>query len=124
MIASDILTIPSQGQTLYGKRVSSLIGDDMKVYEDGTVTGTFKYVTGYTQFNASDPEEQEGYFFPFKLTKTGEKMTFKKNGEETKKDIAWEENNVFRVTKTDTFEVLVDGDSIVTFNFAKATFQE
>lgn len=96
----------------------------MKVCEDGTVTGTFKHVTGYTQFNASDPEEQEGYFFPFKLTKTGEKMTFKKNGEETKKDIAWEANNVFRVTKTDTFEVLVDGDSIVTFNFAKATFQE
>ena len=51
-------------------------------------------------------------------------MTFKKNGEETKKDIAWEANNVFRVTQTDTFEVLVDGDSIVTFNFEKATFQE
>lgn len=124
MIASDILTIPSQGQTLYGKRISSLIGDDVKVYEDGTVTGTFKHVTGYTQFNESNPEEQEGYFFPFRLAQTGTKMTFKKNGTETKKDIAWEADNVFRITKTDTFEVIVDDASVVTFNFEKATFQE
>ena len=51
-------------------------------------------------------------------------MTFKKNGAETKKDIAWEADNVFRITKTDTFEVIVDGASVVTFNFEKATFQE
>ncbi|BCZ26365.1 hypothetical protein EUBC25_04520 [Claveliimonas bilis] len=51
-------------------------------------------------------------------------MTFKKNNLETKKDINWEADNVFRVTKDDTFEVLVDGSSVVTFNFKKATFQE
>lgn len=124
MIGSDLLTIPSQGSTLYGKRVSSLIGDDVKVLQDGTVTGTFKHVTGYTGFNSEVPIEQEGYYFPFKLTKTGTTMTFKKNGAETKKDIPWEADNVFRVTKTDTFEVLVDGTSVVTFNFAQATFQE
>lgn len=122
MIASDILTIPSQGQTLYGKRVSSLIGDDVKVLEDGTVTGTFKHVTGYTGFNGEDPEEQEGYFFPFKLTKTGTTMSFKKNGVPGKTDIPWEAENVFRVTKDDTFEVLVDGTSVVTFNFASVSF--
>ena len=60
MIASDILTIPSQGQTLYGKRVSSLVGDDIKVFEDGTVIGTLKHVTGYTGFS-SIQEEQKGY---------------------------------------------------------------
>ena len=62
MMASDVLTIPSQGQTLYGKRVSSLVKDDVKVYENGTVTGTFKHVTGYTGFNEADPEEQERRF--------------------------------------------------------------
>lgn len=124
MIASDILTIPSQGQTLYGKRVSSLIEDGMKVYEDGTVSGTFKHVTGYTGFNSEDPSEQEGYYFPFRLTKTGTTMTFKKNGEPGKTDITWEADNVFRVTASDTFEVLVDGSPVVTFNFSKATFQE
>ena len=123
MIASDILTIPSQGQTLYGKRVSSLVGDDIKVFEDGTVIGTLKHVTGYTGFS-SIQEEQKGYFFPFRLSQAGTTMTFKKNGEETKKDIAWEADNVFRVTASDTFEVLVDGSPVVTFNFSKATFQE
>lgn len=124
MIASDILTIPSQGQTLYGKRVSSLIGDDVKVYEDGTVTGTFKHVTGYTGFNGEDPEEQEGYYFPFKLTKTGTTMSFEKNGEPGKTNIPWEADNVFRVTASDTFTVSVDDEEVITFNFAKATFEE
>ncbi|OUQ69782.1 hypothetical protein B5E53_02265 [Eubacterium sp. An11] len=118
------MTIPSQGQTLYGKRISSLIGSDVKVYEDGTVTGTLKHVTGYTGFNESVPEEQEGYFFPFKLTKSGTNITFKKNGSETKQSIPWEADNVFRVTKGDTFEVLVDEESVVTFNFAQATFEK
>ena len=124
MIASDILTIPSQGQTLYGKRVSSLVKDDVKVHENGTVTGTFKRVTGYTGFNEADPEEQEGYFFPFRLAKTGTTMSFEKNRVPTKTDIPWEADNVFRVTKSDTFTVIVDEDEIVTFNFAKATFEE
>ena len=92
--------------------------------EDGTVLGTLKHVTGYTQFNESNPEEQEGYFFPFKLTQTGTTMTFKKNGVATKTDIAWEAMNVFRVTSTDTFEVIVDDESVITFKFDEATFQE
>ncbi len=123
MIGSDLITIPSQGSTLYGKRVSSLIGSDVKVFEDGSVEGTLKYVTGYTQFSGQ-PDEQEGYYFPFRLVKSGTKMTFKKNGQETKKDIAWEADNVFRVTASDTFEVLVDDEHVVTFSFARATFGE
>ena len=85
--------------------------------------GTLKYVTGYTQFSGQ-PDEQEGYYFPFRLVKSGTKMTFKKNGQETKKDIAWEADNVFRVTASDTFEVLVDDEHVVTFSFARATFGE
>ena len=50
-------------------------------------------------------------------------MTFKKNGSETKKDINWEADNVFRVTKDDTFEVLVDDSSVVKFSFTGATFE-
>ena len=81
-------------------------------------------MTGYTGFNESDSEEQEGYYFPFRLTQTGTTMTFKKNGVATKEDITWEADNVFRVTASDTFEVLVDGSPVVTFSFFKATFQE
>ena len=122
MISPDIMTIPAAGQDLYGKTAGEM-ASDLFVSADGTVTGTFHYVTGYTGFNSTKASEQEGYFFPFTLTQTGEKMTFKKNGKATKTDIAWEANNVFRVTAGDTFTVLVDGTEVVTFNFAKATFE-
>ena len=90
--------------------------------DDGSVLGSFKKVSGYTGFS-DNPGEQSGYYFPFKLEKTGEKMTFKKNGVTVKDEIGWEEDNVFRVTSTDTFEVIVDGTSVVTFNFKKAQFE-
>lgn len=121
-IVSPDVEIPAAGQDLYGKTVGDMVEDGMKVLSDGTVEGTFKYVTDYTGFNADAPEEQEGYFFPFTLTKSGTTMTFKKNGVTTKEDIPWEANNVFRVKSTDTFEVLVDDLSVITFNFSESTF--
>lgn len=123
MIGSDVLTLFPQGQTLLGKRVSSLVGSDLKVLKDGSVTGTIKKVTEYTQFS-SKPEEQIGYYFPFKLTQTGTKMTIKKNGVagEGKENMTFDPDIILRVTKTDTFTIEVDGSPVVTFNFQKATF--
>ena len=123
MISPDIMTIPAAGQDIYGKTVGEMIGSDVKVSADGKVTGTFHYVTGYTGFNADVPAEQEGYFFPFTLTAPGEKMTFIKNGSPVKADIAWEADNVFRVTASDKFTVKVDGSEVITFNFSKAIFE-
>lgn len=77
MIGSDTLSLFPGSQTLLGKQVSELVGDDLMVKADGSVVGTFHHVTGYTEFS-SEPDEQEGYYFPFHLTKTGSKMTFKK----------------------------------------------
>lgn len=122
MIGSDTLTFFPGSQTLLGKQVSELVGDDLTVKADGSVTGTFHHVTGYTEFS-SEPDEQEGYHFPFHLTKTGTKMTFKKNGSPTKQGITFDPDIIFRVTKDDTFEVLVDDSSVVKFNFAGATFE-
>ena len=123
MIGSDTLTLFPSSQTLLGKQVSELVGDDLMVKADGSVTGTFHYVTGYSEFS-SLPGEDSGYYFPFHLTKTGTKMTFKKNGSPTKQDIAFDPDIIFRVTKNDTFEVLIDEQSIVTFNFTEATFED
>lgn len=106
-----------------GKQVSELVGEDLMVKSDGSVTGTFHYVTGYSEFS-SLPGEDSGYYFPFHLIKSGTKMTFKKNGSPTKQDIAFDPDIIFRVTKNDTFEVLIDEKSIVTFNFTKATFED
>ena len=47
------MTLYSGGQSLLGKRVSSLVGNDLKVLADGSVVGTIKKVTGYTQFQAT-----------------------------------------------------------------------
>ena len=121
MISPDIMTIPAASQDLYGKTAGEL-ASDLFVNEDGQVTGTFHHVTGYTGFNSAVPEEQEGYYFPFTLAKTGTTMAFRKNGEDSKVGISWEANNVFRVTASDTFEVIVDGESVVTFSFAGAVF--
>lgn len=122
MIGSDTLTLFPSSQTLLGKQVSDLVGDDLKVYETGAVTGTFHYVSDYTEFS-SVTEEQSGYYFPFHLTKTGTKMTFKKNGEPTKQNINFDPDIIFRVSQGDTFEVLVDDASVVKFTFAGATFE-
>lgn len=122
MIGSDTLTLFPSSQTLLGKQVSELVGDDLVVKADGSVVGTFHHVTGYTEFS-SEPDEQEGYYFPFHLTKTGSKMTFKKNSSPTKQGIEFDPDIIFRVTKGDTFEVLVDDRSVVKFNFAGATFE-
>ena len=115
------MTIPAAGQDLYGKTAGEM-GTNIQVDENGNVTGTFNYVTGYTGFNSSKKAEQEGYYFPFTLTQAGEKMSFVKNGSPGKTDIDWEADNVFRVTAGDTFEVIVDGSSVVTFDFSMATF--
>ena len=122
MIGSDTLTLFPASQTLLGKQVSDMVGDNLIVLNDGSVQGNFHYVTGYKEFS-SDTSEQSGYYFPFHLTKTGTNMTFKKNGVPTKEGIAFDPDIVFRVSRGDTFEVIVDEESVVTFNFAGAVFE-
>ena len=50
-------------------------------------------------------------------------MTFKKNGVVSKESIPFEADNVFRVTGSDTFTVLVDDEEVITFSFSGATFE-
>lgn len=118
------MTLFPAGQDLLGKQVSELVGEDLCVYEDGTVRGTLKAVTGYTGFSSKEGE-QNGHYFPFKLTKTGTKMALKKNGTaaEGKENMAFDPEIVLRISqKTDEWTVEVDGEEVITFNFEKATF--
>ena len=50
--------MPAAGQDFYGKTAGEMITDAW-VGEDGTVTGTFHYVTGYTGFTEAVPAEQD-----------------------------------------------------------------
>lgn len=123
MISSDI-SIPAASQNLYGKTVGEMVTEDTEVLASGRVSGTFHYVTGYIGFNGDNVEEQEGYFFPFSIERSGETMTFKKNGVPVKEDIPWEADNVFRISKDDTFTVAVDGVDRITFDFSECVFEE
>ena len=123
-ILSTLASIPEQGDSWLGKNISELVSEDTKILSDGSVKGTLKHVTGFTEFNSTVEEEQEGYYIPFTLKTTGEKMTFKKNGVVTKEDIPFDSQIIFRTTPTDKWEVLVDGNSYITLNFNMCAFEE
>ena len=48
-------------ETKYGKKVSDL-QDDVVINTNRKIDGTLHYVTGYTEFNSSEPTEQEGNY--------------------------------------------------------------
>lgn len=118
------MTLFPAGQDLLGKKASDLVGEDLCVYEDGTVEGTLKAVTGYTGFS-SKKEEQSGHYFSFKLTKTGKKMSLKKNGvaAEGKENMTFDPEIILRVSKEDTWKIEVDESEVITFNFEKAVLE-
>lgn len=60
-----------EGDTdLYGKQAQEL--GKYKIAKSGAVTGTGLYVSGYTGFNGTDANEQEGFYFPISFTKSQE----------------------------------------------------
>ena len=120
-VAKITVKVPEPTTQFLGKSVSDLVTD--LAIDDGAVTGNFAKIEGFTDFS-SIPDEQNGYYFPFELEGTGTLMTFKKNGVVTKEDIPFDSQCLFRVAKTDTFEVIVDEVSVVTFTFSGATFAE
>lgn len=119
MIEASVLTVPYGTKPILGKATKDLIGIDAGVEKDGSVIGTIKYVKGYKEFS-SVTAEQSGNYFPVHLTKTGRTVEIKKNGEEGK-SVPFDPDCVLRVSATDKFEILVDGESVVTLNFKKAT---
>ena len=64
---SLIVNPEAGGTTLFGKKVSTL-QTGISV-DSGKITGTLKYVTGYTGFSG-DPEEQNGNYLALKMTAT------------------------------------------------------
>lgn len=112
------------------KKGSDLISADTRILDDGSVVGTLKNVTGFTEFSSAT-EQQSGHFFPFTLDENkintvdaeGKKMTFKKNGQERKKDINFDKDIIFKTEKDDVWEVIVGEKSVLTLNFAHAKFE-
>ena len=122
-INKNILSVAKTTDVILGKSVSDMIGNDVKVMEDGSVTGTLKYVDNFVEFNSTKVSEQSGHYFPVKLTQTGTKMTIKTNGtaKANKTNMDFDPELLLRVSNNDTtFTIEVDGAEVVTFNFKDA----
>ena len=122
-------SILGQNETTYGKKVSELIGNDVKILADGSVVGTFNYVSGYTKFS-SKKEEQDGYFFPIKLDEKykGKTVTAKRTsgsgGEEktSSDDLFW----TLKLTdgKDTVYSFKADNEPIFTLSFANIKYNQ
>lgn len=61
-----VATAPTSTDVLRGKNVTDFV-DNLHITPGGKVNGTFKFVTGFTEFNNQVVEEQKGYYVPFKV---------------------------------------------------------
>lgn len=112
----DII-LPAPEEMIAGEKVSKF-GENIEVSASGLVTGTL-YDTTFDAFS-SLPAEKKGHYFVFKLPVQDdvETMSFYKNGEESKKDIAFDPEVAFRITSNDVnFKVVLDNGQSYTFYF-------
>lgn len=126
-IDESIMSIPDQSVKFLDKPISEMVSKDTYVGANGSVYGTLKYITGFDAFNSTNVTEQSGYYFPFNLAKSGTKMTFKKNGVVTKRDIDYDPEILFRLTGPNTiWEVYLDDETTpaVKLNFRTAIFEK
>ena len=120
--------VPEAETDWLGKKTTELV-ENLQIFMDGNVAhvfGTAHYVTGFTEFNATVPEEQEGWYFPVKRDQSGAStMTSTVNGEVTKKEIAYDPQVLFRVTDNETaFGITTDTGKWIVFDFDGLVLEE
>lgn len=107
-----------------------MIGSDVRVLSDGSVVGTLKYVEGYKPYWPDNEPMQSGNFFPLTLGSnysSGKKLEITKNGGKPKviefNGKPFDPDIVLRVEQSDSFEIKVDDEPVVTLTFTNATLQ-
>ena len=99
-----------------------MISEDTYVATEGSVFGTLKMVNDFTDFS-SNPDEQDGYYFPINLAQTGTTMSLIKNGVPAKEDIAFDPEILLKIAdKNAVWTIEVDDAEVVKLNFKNATF--
>lgn len=113
--------------TKYGKTVDELV-KDANILEDGSVIGTFLYVTNFEKFSPGDEELCKGHFFPLQLGKeyegkpiTVQRISGKDGKAKTSEDTDW----ILKLTdEADTvYSIKADGVDELVLNFALATLK-
>ena len=99
-----------------------MISEDTYVAEDGSVYGTLKTINSFTDFS-SNPDEQNGYYFPLTLTQSGTTMSLIKNGVPSKEDIAFDPEILLKIADQNAvWTIEVDDAEVVKLNFKNTTF--
>lgn len=97
----------------------------MVIYEDGSVTGTLKYVEGFTEFSGV-ADEQKGNYIAIDLGNAYKGKTIKvkssgKEGQKESQDLWW----ILRVANNDkTFTFSADNLPDLTLSFKGATLKQ
>ena len=101
----------------YGKAVSDL-QENVAIGSDGAITGTLKYVTGYTEFS-SEAEEQEGNYLAITLKAEPHDVITTSVGERGPVDVTGDGYLVLRLSDTsEPLEVTVThGTDSATMSF-------
>lgn len=99
-----------------------MISEDTYVAEDGSVYGTLKTINDFTDFS-SNPDEQDGYYFPLTLTQSGTTMSLIKDGIPSKEDIPFDPEILLKIAGKDAvWTIEVDDAEVVKLKFKNATF--
>lgn len=119
------MSVCDKPESLYGKQLSDLVGEDVKILSGGVVTGGIKYVEDYS--NAFSGDEAKGHFFPVHLSDTykGQKIKVKReSGEGGTEKAVQDQDWVLRLTDGEgtvySFKTEQD-EPIMTLSFHKAT---
>ncbi len=115
--------VPTELKNGYGKSVSDLIADNVKISADGSVTGNIKKVTDYTGFSGVKAE-QSGHYLPVVLDSrySGKTISCQRDSDDpkTSTDLEW----VLRIPSSSTkFTFKADDEIILTLNFERATLE-
>lgn len=118
-----------EGDTdLYGKEAQDL--GSYKIAKSGVVTGKGLYVTGYTGFNGTDANEQEGFYFPISFTQSQEVREAYMQVEGSKNPpVKMDATNVIYLGKTATTAkkkrvVITHGDDRMILTFEGCAFKK
>lgn len=127
-IDAKIASVRDRSKTELGMKLSDLMGEDVDVLKDGSVIGTFPYVSNFTGFDSKNKELQKGHFMAFTLGEEYKKKYKVQRISGTPgeaKDITNDEVLIARLTdgKDTVYKVTADGQPDLVFNFARATLK-
>lgn len=118
------MTVPAVGQSVFStsKTAGELMSGTPIIYEDGSVVGTFKHVTDFTDFSADEPD---GHFFPFTLGQKYSGQTIKVQRiaptvgpEKVSNELQW----ILNVDSGKKFTIKANDKLILTLSFEGSMF--